>query len=188
MPLDWLDVSRIPFDAMALLERIQLRGLIPPKDDERFRSLAVALQHNATVAWCVRNKCPEIAGDVEELLALDTGRQDSDEVRRHELRILESIQDWLIYVLDPARYDVLPFQAWDSNELLGLTDFRGKRVLDVGAGTGRLAFAVSSMARLVYACEPVSRLRDFIREKAERLERSNLHVIDGLITKIPMPD
>ncbi|MHC4341126.1 MAG: hypothetical protein ACYSX0_13060, partial [Planctomycetota bacterium] len=143
MPLDWLDVSRIPFDAMTLLERIQLSWLVPPSDDERFRSLAIALQHNPAVAWCIRNKCPEIAGQIEELMALDTGPQNPGEVRRHELKFLDSIQDWLIYVLDPARYDALPFQGWDSNEFLNLTDFRGKRVIDIGAGTGRLAFTVS---------------------------------------------
>jgi SAM-dependent methyltransferase len=188
MPLDWLDVSRIPFDAMTLLERIQLSWLVPPSDDERFRSLAIALQHNPAVAWCIRNKCPEIAGQIEELMALDTGPQNPGEVRRHELKFLDSIQDWLIYVLDPARYDALPFQGWDSNEFLNLTDFRGKRVIDIGAGTGRLAFTVSPIARLVYACEPIGRLRDFIRKKAERLKQGNLYVIDGLMTKIPMPD
>jgi SAM-dependent methyltransferase len=178
--LGWLDVSDIPFDAVTLLERFQLRGLVPGE------SLAVALRHNPTVAYCIRKKCPEIAERIDALVA-GAGPATPDEVRRHELAVLDTMQDWLLYALDPAAYDALPFLGWDSNELLELADFAGKTVLDVGAGTGRLTFAVAPLARTVYACEPVGNLRDYLREKAAGLGLDHVHVVDGLITGIPFP-
>ncbi|MHC4492870.1 MAG: class I SAM-dependent methyltransferase [Planctomycetota bacterium] len=188
MPLGWLDVSDIPFDAVALLERFQLRLLVAPSRRETLASLAVALRHNPAVTYCLRRKCPEISARIDELLALEPGAPTPEDVRRHEVRILDSMQDWLLYVLDPAAYDALPFLGWDSHELLGLADFGGKTVLDIGAGTGRLAFTVSPFARAVYACEPVGSLRDYIRERAEKLGQENVYAVDGLITKIPFPD
>jgi SAM-dependent methyltransferase len=187
MPHGWLDVSDIPFDAVTLLERFQLRQLFAPPRDEMLQSLAVALRHNPAVTYCVRKRCPEISARIDAALAGEPGASAPEEVRRHEVRILDSMQDWLLYVLDPAAYDALPFLGWDSNELLDLADFRGKTVLDIGAGTGRLTFAVSPRAGVVYACEPVGRLRDFIREKAEKLGRENVYAVDGFIRNIPFP-
>lgn len=188
MTLGWLDVSDIPFAAVALLERFQLRRLLSPSREATHGSLAVALRHNPAVAYCIRKKCPEVSVRIDELLALDPGAPTPADVRRHERAILDSVQDWLLYALDPAAYDALPFLGWDSNELLDLVDFRGKTVLDVGAGTGRLAFTVAPLARTVYACEPVGNLRDYLEAKAQRLGHDHVYAVDGLITGIPFPD
>ena len=149
--------------------------------------LSVALRHNPTVTYCIRSKCPEIAARIDELLARESTNRTPEEVRRHEVAVLDSMQDWLLYALDPAAYDALPFLGWDSNELLGLADFTDKTVLDVGAGTGRLGFAVAPLARVVYACEPVGNLRDYLREKAARLGHGNVHVVDGFLAELPFP-
>jgi ubiquinone/menaquinone biosynthesis C-methylase UbiE len=77
---------------------------------------------------------------------------------------------------------------WDSNELLSIVDFNGKVVLDIGAGTGRLAFVAAPKAKVVYTVEPVSNLRFYLREKAARLGIRNLYPVDGLITQIPFAD
>jgi SAM-dependent methyltransferase len=185
VPLGWLDTSEVPFHAVALLERFQLRMLAATEHEE---SLAIALRHNPVVAYCVRARCPEIAGRLDEILARVGDVDAPEEVRRHEVAILDSIQDWLVYALDPAAYDTLPFLGWDSQELSGLTDFAGKTVLDVGAGTGRLTFAVAPVADRVYASEPVANLRDYLRSKAADLGRGNVFVVDGLITELPFPD
>jgi ubiquinone/menaquinone biosynthesis C-methylase UbiE len=108
-------------------------------------------------------------------------------LRRAEIKVLDSIQDWLIYVLDPARYDQLEFLAWDDASLLEMADFKGKVVLDIGAGTGRLAFTVAPQTKTVYAIEPVANLRRYIWDKRERLGLENVYPIDGTITRIPFP-
>ena len=47
--------------------------------------------------------------------------------------------------------------------MTSLVDFTGKDVIDVGAGTGRLALTVAPLARVVFAVEPVGNLRTFLK-------------------------
>ena len=50
---------------------------------------------------------------------------------------------------------------------------KGKVVADVGAGSGMLAFLLAKYAKTVYAIEPVTSFRNFIREKANKEQCSN---------------
>ena len=61
-------------------------------------------------------------------------------------------------------------------------------VLDIGTGTGRLAFTVAPFAATVMAVEPVENLRRYVRAKAGRLGFDNVFVVDGLIQDVPLPD
>jgi SAM-dependent methyltransferase len=149
----------------------------------------VALQANACVAWYLRNKNPEIAPWVDELLAGAPDEEPAlEEIREAEIAVLRHLVDLLVYALEPARYDALPFTGWDDSELTEIVDFAGKRVLDVGAGTGRLTFVAAPTAAVVWAVEPVDNLRRFIRKKAAARGCSNVYAVDGLITAIPFPD
>jgi ubiquinone/menaquinone biosynthesis C-methylase UbiE len=94
----------------------------------------------------------------------------------------------MVYVVDPSIYDTQPFLGWDSDELLSLADFRGKTVIDVGSGTGRLAFCVARQAAVVFAIEPVGNLRLYIKQKARTQNIANIFPLDGLITDLPFPD
>ena len=58
----------------------------------------------------------------------------------------------------------------------------------IGAGTGRLTFTAAPKAKTVFAVEPVGNLRRYIREKAKKLDLTNIYAVDGLITEIPYPD
>jgi len=185
MPLDWLDVSGLSFNTLLLLERVQLSwfpGWLNEKD------LAVGLQANPVVEWYFRHKCPEIAPWVDQVIteAPDVPPTDS-EIRQSEVRILESIIDLVVYVHDPAVYDALPFLGWDNSELTTMVDFKGKIVVDIGSGTGRLAFIAAPDAQAVFAVEPVSNLRWYLRDKAKKLGFNNVYPVDGLITRLPFP-
>jgi SAM-dependent methyltransferase len=146
------------------------------------------------VAWYLCHQCPEIAGWVaEELQAAAQEAQlrpppTPQEVRAAEVAVLDCMQDLLVYALDPAIYDAQPFLAWDSRELSDLVDFRDKTVLDVGAGTGRLAMVAAPLARAVFAVEPVANLRAYMRAKALERGFGRFYAVDGLITAIPFPD
>lgn len=188
MPLNWLDVTPISFNALLLLERAQLNWFpnwrFPP------RELGIALAANPAVAWYLRHKAPEIAPWVDSVLTQPDARaaRVPAEVRAAEVAVLSTLEDLLVYALDPAVYDAQPFLNWDPCELTGLTDFTGKVVLDIGAGTGRQTFIVAPLAAAVFPVEPVGNLRDYLREKARRLGLTNVHPVDGLITRIPFPD
>jgi len=170
------------------MEKAQLRwfpGWLPEPE------LAIALRANPVVEWFLRMRCPELAPWVDRVLA-GNPPQPGEDIRRAELTVLESLDDLLVYALDPAIYASQPFMGWDSNELTGLVDFTGEVVIDVGAGTGRPTWLAAEKAAAVYAVEPVSNLREYLWAKSAALAgekgRNNVFPQDGLITRLPFPD
>lgn len=187
MGLNWIDVKPLSFNTLLLLEQVQLSWM-PGWVQEA--PLGLALRANPAVAWFMQHKCPEIADWVQEVLAGTEATKlvDLTAVRAAEEAVMQQINDWLVYVVDPARYDAQPFLGWDPQELLSLTNFKNKSIIDVGSGTGRLAFLVAPLATTVYAVEPIGNLRATIREKTIQRGINNIYTMDGLITRLPFPN
>ncbi|MDW7755335.1 MAG: class I SAM-dependent methyltransferase [Brevefilum sp.] len=183
--LGWLDVCEIDFNALLLLEPLHVRCIAEREPDPK---MGTALKAHPAVAWYLRQTYPPIAGYIEKCLSLGKDNPSQEYLRAAELAVLDSMHDWLIYVLDPAKYDELAFLGWDDRSLLEMADFEDKIVLDIGSGTGRLAFTVAPLARTVYAVEPVANLRRYLYEKREQLGAENLYPLDGSITQIPLAD
>ncbi|MGD2158635.1 MAG: methyltransferase domain-containing protein [Anaerolineales bacterium] len=186
MALGWMDVSNLSFNTLLLLERVQLSwfpGWVPEEE------LGTALSANPTVEWYLRHKCPDIEPWLDQVMTKGNPSASPEDTRRAEETVLQAINDLVVYVVDPAVYDALPFLGWDSNELTSLVGFRDKLVIDVGAGTGRLAMvAAAKEAAAVFAVEPVANLRNYLKTKAAERGYRNLYPVDGLITEIPFPD
>ncbi len=201
MSLNWIDVSDLSFNVMLLLEREQLAwlpGWLPEPE------LALALRANPAVEWYLRHKNPDLNAWLDQVMAegyltptpTPTGRgeaaQRQDQVmaniRNAEETILRAINDLVVYAVDPQIYANMPFLGWDDAELTDLADFRGKTVVDVGSGTGRLAFVAAQVgAHAVFAVEPVGNLRVYIKAKARQQGLKNVFTLDGLITDLPFP-
>jgi SAM-dependent methyltransferase len=186
MPVDWLDVTSLSFNTLLLLESVQLSwlpGWLPEPE------LGIALQANPAVEWYLHHKCPDISGWVDQVMAHAPFIPSSPpDARAAEITVMRAIADLLVYASNPAAYDAQPFHGWDTRELTGLVDFTGKVVIDVGAGTGRLALAAAPQAKTVFAVEPVANLRAYLKEKARRLGFLNVYPVDGLITDLPFPE
>lgn len=183
MPLNWMNTDDLSFNSLLLLERIQIQWF--PSFNLPQAEFATALRANPAVDWFFRHKCPEMSPWLDDVLARHP--QDLGDVRGCEQAILRRFVDLLVYAIDPAVYDAQPFLNWDSGELTGLVNFKDKTVLDIGSGTGRLAFTAAD-AGVIYAVEPVANLRDYLRQKAAARGMKNFYAVDGLITAIPFTD
>ncbi len=100
MPLNWISVTQLSFNSLLLLERVQL-GWFPGWLPEA--PLAVALQANPVVEWYLRHKCPQINTWLDQVMALTpTEFPPPAIVRQAEVVVLSSLEDLLVYALDPA--------------------------------------------------------------------------------------
>lgn len=183
--LGWLDVSQLDFNLLLLLEPLHAAYLAQRKPDA---AMGTALHAHPAVEWYLARIHPPVRAYLDACKAEAILYPSSGEIRQAEVDVMNAIQDWLIYVFDPEKYDQLEFLFWDDSSLLEMADFTDKVVLDIGSGTGRLAFTVAPIARAVYAVEPVANLRRFLWEKRARLGVNNLFPSDGLLTQIPFED
>ncbi len=186
MSLNWIDVSRVSFNYLLFLEKMHVEWLIMNFEDRKI--LGTALNGNSVVKWYVKTTVPDLSGEIEKITSEGIPDPDRQTLRRAEVEVMDNINDWIAYLVDPDIYANLEFMSWDPKALTSITDFSGKRVIDVGSGTGKQAFIAAELAQAVYCVEPVTRLRHYLRMKAEVLGLRNVFVTDGLITQIPFED
>ena len=188
MSFGWINAEEFSFNTLLLMDRWIFNTIARNTDPDLRNSLSIALAGNPAVHWYIVTKCPEQQEFYDNLVGNVPGILSRTGVREAEVKVLDEL-DWAVVCVYPEIMEGLPYIAeWDCERLLTLTDFTGKTVLDIGSGTGRLAFAAAPLARTVYAIEPVDQLREYLREKKRRLEVENLHVADGTILSIPFQD
>lgn len=186
--LNWINPQDYTFECMLLMERFQIRYMLEIPRPEYRRDMGIALKYHPAVAWYFAHRCPEYAETVQALVAAAPA-VDAAEVHSVEMRILGAHEDFVIYTTPEKMASQCDFiYGWDKQRLLELADFRGKIVLDVGSGSGRLAFAAAEQAAWVYASEPVSTLREYMRDKIRREKIPNVRVVDGMCESLPYPD
>lgn len=134
------------------------------------------------------NKCSEYSEHFRSLLETAPANCAPDEIRAIEIFVLNELDTYVVYVYPELMEELSYIKDWDKKHLLSITDFTDKTVLDIGAGTGRLTFAVAPLAKYVYASEPVDRLREYLRKKKQQLNTENVYVVDGTIESLPFPD
>jgi ubiquinone/menaquinone biosynthesis C-methylase UbiE len=185
MGLDWYDSSQIPFNSLLLLDRCQI-GWFCSRNDFGPDTLA-AFKANPHILWYFEHKNPSVKAWVEHVRTESRRLPTNGDVRNHEIKVLESMQDWIAYVWNPLLYDKQDFITQHQGDLLQTTDFNDKLILDVGSGTGRIALQAATLAKAVFACEPIENLREFIRSAVKQRGISNVYVTDGMIENLPFP-
>lgn len=89
----------------------------------------------------------------------------------------------------PALSSVLrPAAAHELAEYGGARLFRGKRVVDVGTGDGRLALGVAPMAREAFGVDPDAGAIASARARARSLGLRNVRFRVGAAQELPFPD
>lgn len=121
---------------------------------------------------------------------LDSNKEIKDEnlIQEYCEELLWEIADLIVYNKFPEIYDKKTKLTWKIDEIIAKESLKGKTVADVGAGSGMLAFLLAKYATTVYAIEPISSFRTFIRQKSVKENSRNVFPIDGFLESIPFPD
>ena len=187
--LGWMNPEDYTFDAMLRMERFQIRLMLENLEGETETAMAIALKANPKAAWLFEHKCPEMAGKVRDLMARAPEGMAPEQVRAAEVHVLGAFEDFVIYTTPEVMEEKCDFiYGWKKERLFELCGLEEKTVLDVGSGTGRLAFAAAERAAFVVASEPVDALREFMRDRIAREGIRNMRVCDGLCDCLPFPD
>ena len=193
MAIGWIDPNDYSFNSFLLMERFQIRlftegeGWNEDKAAWR-RNFGIALRYNPVVLWYLERRCPECAVLLRALVA-GAPEVSAAELREAEVWALAAVEDFVVHTAPNVMSTHCGYiRDWDAIRLLEMADFAGKVALDVGSGSGRLAFVAAVHAKEVYAVEPVGTLREFMRDHIAREGIRNIRVTEGLVTDIPYPD
>ncbi|MCL2478743.1 MAG: methyltransferase domain-containing protein [Treponema sp.] len=192
--LGWINPADFSFNCFLLMDRFQIRLMMNSggwrcKKTEWRSNMGAALNANPAVKWFFIHKCPECAAVINEITAEAPALSDPAEIRKAEIYVIGSVEDFVIYTQPAMMETACDFiYAWDKKRLFEMAEFSGKTVMDVGSGSGRLAFAAAEKAAWVYASEPVDNLREYMRDKIKREGLKNIRVTDGMADALTFPD
>ena len=95
----------------------------------------------------------------------------------------------LLYRLEPELYDRLASAERLHPGVLGWLPHNVERIVEVGAGTGRLTLELIHRAREVVAVEPAASLRRLLDQKLLRADpQHRVRVTDGFFDDLPVSD
>jgi SAM-dependent methyltransferase len=95
----------------------------------------------------------------------------------------------LLYRLEPELYDRLVTAERLHPSVLGWLPRNADRIVEVGAGAGRLTLELVDRAREVVAVEPAAPLRRLLDRKLSRADhRSRVQVTQGFFDDLPVAD
>lgn len=134
------------------------------------------------------NKHPPIAEFIKKIQDKYGPASNKNELLEFTDRAIWEIAELLVYNKYPDVFDKRSIIKWHYRDITSVVSLKDKIVIDAGAGTGRVSFKAVKDADSVFAVEPCTSLRNFIRKKAIKNNISNLFVIDGFLDKIPLPD
>lgn len=167
------------------LESFQIKYLPDRVPRQEF---AVLLDENPIIHRYLVAMYPPISNFIHDILIEKESVKNRKTVDEICNAVLWEIAELIIYNKYPEVYDAKVDFNWDIDEIISPQFLKGKVAFDVGAGPGKLAFKAAQFAKSVFAVEPVSGFRQFIREKASRENVRNLFVVDGFLDSIPFPD
>lgn len=197
MPFNWIDPNDYTMNCFLLLDRWVLHWIFTDCSSEPWfegggrdyrQEMAKALCRYPHVAEYVRAKAPECAGFLDEVAAMPHDSWTEEEMRDAERFLLQAHETFVVYAYPEVMNQVNYIRCWQPKYLYELAGLDGKLVLDVGSGTGRLAFAAAKKAKRVYASEPCDRLREYMRDKIRAEGIRNVRVLDGEAAVLPFED
>lgn len=170
---------------LLFLESFQIKYLpdrVPQKE------FSILLRAYPVIQRFLISKQPQIENFINAILKENKPIIDKTVISESCDELVWEIADQIVYNKYPEIYDQKVSFRWDINEIIDNHLLEGKVVADVGAGSGMLAFLLSKYAKMVYAIEPNTSFRNFIRDKAIKEDCRKIFSIDGFLDSIPLPD
>ena len=197
MSCHWINAEEYNMNCFLLFDRWALRWIFTDcgaydwfesQGRDYQLEMAKALYRYPHVAGYVRAKAPECGAFLDGVQAVPYGNWTEEEMREAETFILQAHETFVVYVYPEVMNRVNYIRNWDEKYLHELVDLSDRIVLDVGAGTGRLAFAAAKKAKRVYASEPCDCLREYMRDRIRAEGIRNMKVLDGEVLNLPYED
>lgn len=197
MSYHWINAEEYNMNCFLLFDRWALRWIFTDcgaydwfesQGRDYQLEMAKALYRYPHVTGYVRAKAPECGAFLDGVLAVPYGNWTEEEMREAETFILQAHETFVVYVYPEVMNRVNYIRNWDEKYLHELVDLSDRIVLDVGAGTGRLAFAAAKKAKRVYASEPCDCLREYMRDRIRAEGIRNMKVLDGEVLDLPYED
>ncbi len=176
---------KIHAEDLLLLEAFQV-GYLPDRVPKK--EFAALLRKYPFVQRFLIIKDPSIEEYISTVLIENKPIDDIKLVNQYCDDLLWEIAELIVYNKHPEVYDKKVKFRWNKEEIVEKESINGKTIADVGAGSGMLSFLLARYAKLVYAIEPLSSFRGFIRNKALKEKVNNIYTIDGFLDLIPLPD
>ena len=178
------DIS-LSVEDLLLLESFQIKYLPERVPQKEFAAL---IRKYPFVKSFLIAKNPSVEIFINSVLKANKEIDDESLIEEYCEELLWEIADLIVYNRFPEKYDEKTKFTWNIDEIIEKESLEGKIVADVGAGSGMLAFLLAKYATTVYAVEPISSFRTFIRQKASTGNYSNVYVVDGFLESIPFPE
>jgi len=169
---------------LLLLENFQIKYLPERLPHKEF---SVLIREYPFVKHFLVWKNPSIRDFIDSVLKQNKRIQDKRLIKEICEELIWEIADLIVYNKYPEKYDEIVNFTWSIDEIVPRGSLAGKIVADVGAGSGMLAFLLAEYAGTVYAIEPISSFRNFIRQKAAKNNCMNVYAVDGFLDSIPFP-
>ena len=197
MSYNWIKAEEYNMNCFLLFDRWIFKWIFTdcgafdwfPSEGRDYKlEMAKALFRYPHVRWYARMKAPECAAFLDEIEAIPGDGWSEEEMREAETYILRAHETFVVYAFPEIMNQANYIRCWDEKYLHELVDLTDKVVLDVGSGTGRLAFAAAKRAKRVYASEPCDCLREYMRDRIKAEGITNMKVLDGEVLSLPYED
>ena len=160
MPYNWIKSEDYSMDTFLLFDRWVIRYIMAENKwynngtRNYISDMAKALSRYPYVITFCKRKAPECTEFLNKVIRVNIKGISEEEARNAEIAILSALETFVVYAYPEVMEQVNYIRNWNQQLLYNLVDINEKIVLDVGSGTGRLAFAAAKRAKRVYASEP----------------------------------
>ena len=175
--------TRLEIEDLLLLESFQIRYLperVPAKE------FATLLREYPVIHRFLINKEPSIKSFLDKVLQENKPVKNPKTIEAYCDEVIWEIGELIVYNKFPEVYDSKIKFNWKIEEIISPNLLKNKTVIDAGAGSGMLSLLLSEYAKTVYAVEPLSSFRNFLRKKTSAHNIKNIYIIEGFLDSIPL--